>query len=103
MTSVLPPPTCYISVTVSSHYLPNADDSSLNITDEIPVYDTTFDPIPLKLESTRRNAVYDFISNTGEDSNILAGGNLTVNYYDDFGRPDQTVQRNYMPGKDLQS
>ena len=101
LTSVLPPPTCYISVTVSSHYLPNADDSSLNITDEIPVYDTTFDPIPLKLESTRRNAVYDFISNTGEDSNILAGGNLTVNYYDDFGRPDQTVQRNYMPGKDL--
>lgn len=101
MNSVLPPPTCHISVTISSQYLPNADDSSLSVTDEIPVYDTTFEPNKQNGLFTGRNAICDFTSSTGIDSAHFAGGNLTVNYYDDFGRLDLTVQRDFMPGKDL--
>lgn len=101
LNSVLPPATCHISVTISAQYLPNADDSSLRITDEIPVYDTPFTPATLCLTNTARNVIYDFTSNTGVDSDILTGGNLAVNYYDDFGRLEQTIQRDFTQGKDL--
>lgn len=81
------PPTCYISVTVSSQYLPNADDSSLNITMKFP-FTTQLWPHTTKTWIYSPNAVYDFISNTGEDSNIFGRRqSLTVNYYDDFDGP----------------